>query len=64
MAFFALEYLLRIVVADRKLGFAFSFFGLVDLIAIAPFYLSLGIDLRAIRAVRFLRIFRILKLAR
>lgn len=61
---FTIEYLLRIVVADRKLAFVFSFFGLVDLIAIVPFYLSLGIDLRAVRAVRFLRIFRILKLAR
>ena len=34
---FTLEYVLRLVVADRKLGFAFSFFGLVDLLAILPF---------------------------
>ena len=61
---FSVEYLLRIVVARKKLSFVFSFFGLVDLIAILPFYLSLGIDLRSIRIVRLLRIFRMLKLAR
>jgi voltage-gated potassium channel len=61
---FTVEYILRIVVADRKLAFVFSFFGLVDLAAILPFYLFLGIDLRSMRIVRFLRIFRILKLAR
>jgi voltage-gated potassium channel len=61
---FTVEYLLRLWVADRKLGFAFSFFGLVDLLAILPFYLATGLDLRSIRAVRLLRLFRILKVAR
>ena len=42
----------------------FSFFGLVDLIAILPFYLSLGIDLRAVRVLRLLRVVRLFKLAR
>ena len=64
VALFTLEYGLRIAVAERRLGFVFSFFGLVDLIAILPFYLSLGLDLRSVRAIRFLRIFQILKLAR
>ncbi|MFN3413092.1 MAG: ion transporter, partial [Thermoanaerobaculum sp.] len=58
------EYLLRVLVAEKKTRYVFSFFGLVDLIAIAPFYLSTGLDLRALRAVRFLRVFRLLKLAR
>jgi voltage-gated potassium channel len=61
---FTLEYLLRIYVADRKLRFVSSFFGLVDLAAIAPFYLALGVDLRSIRVIRLLRVFRVLKLAR
>ena len=61
---FTLEYVLRIYVADRKLGFVFSFFGIIDLLAILPFYLSFGIDLRSLRALRFLRLFRILKLVR
>ena len=49
---FTLEYLLRIYVADKKVKFIFSFFGLIDFLAILPFYL------------RFFRLFRILKLMR
>lgn len=61
---FTAEYLTRLAVADRKIGFVTSFFGVVDLLAILPFYLSLGFDLRSVRAFRFLRLFRILKLVR
>jgi voltage-gated potassium channel len=61
---FTAEYLLRLWVAERKLSYATSFFGLVDLAAILPFYLSLGVDLRSVRAFRLLRLFRIFKLAR
>lgn len=61
---FTAEYLLRIYVADSKPRFIFSFFGLIDLLAILPFYLSFGIDLRSLRALRFIRLFRLLKLAR
>ena len=58
---FTAEYLLRIFAAPRPLGYILSFWGLVDLVAIAPFYLSLGLDLRALRALRLLRLFRMLK---
>jgi voltage-gated potassium channel len=58
------EYILRIVVADRKLGFIFSFFGIVDLVAILPFYIASGVDLRSIRAFRLLRLFRAFKIVR
>lgn len=61
---FTAEYLLRITVADKKLKFIFSFFGIIDLIAVLPFYLAAGLDLRALRIVRLLRVIRILKLAR
>lgn len=61
---FTVEYLLRILVADRKLAFIFSFFGIVDLLAILPFYLTTGIDLRSLRALRFLRSLRLFKLMR
>jgi voltage-gated potassium channel len=61
---FTVEYLARLVVVDRKLQFVFSFFGLVDLIAILPFYIASGIDLRAVRAFRLFRLLRILKLLR
>jgi voltage-gated potassium channel len=61
---FSLEYVLRLLVADRKLGFVFSFFGLVGLAAALPFYFATGLDLRAVRVVRLLRLFRIFKLVR
>jgi len=61
---FTIEYLLRIIVSDKKLKFIFSFYGLIDLFAILPFYLSTGIDLRSIRALRLLRLFRAFKLVR
>ncbi|MCA9234397.1 MAG: ion transporter [Planctomycetales bacterium] len=61
---FTLEFLLRLWVADRPSQYAFSFFGMVDLAAILPFYLASGFDLRAIRSFRLLRLFRLIKLAR
>lgn len=61
---FTAEYLLRIYVASSKSRFVFSFFGIVDLAAILPFYLTVGVDLRSLRAIRLLRLVRILKLAR
>ncbi|HHI81416.1 MAG TPA: ion transporter [Planctomycetes bacterium] len=61
---FSIEYFFRVLVADSKLKFAFSFYGLIDLFAILPFYLSTGIDLRSIRVFRLLRLFRIFKLFR
>ena len=64
VAIFTIEYLLRIFVANHKLKFIFSFYGLVDFFAILPFYLTSGIDLRSLRAFRFLRLFRALKLVR
>ena len=61
---FTIEYGLRIATSTKKMNYIFSFYGIVDLVAILPFYLSSGLDLRAIRAIRVFRIFRILKLAR
>ncbi|MBD3635732.1 MAG: ion transporter [Crocinitomicaceae bacterium] len=55
---FTIEYLLRVILIDKKLKFIFSFFGLVDLFAILPFYLSTGLDLRSLRALRLLRLFK------
>ena len=61
VAIFTFEYLLRIVAAPNKLGFIFSYQGLIDLLAIAPFYLT-GLDVRWVRALRLLRLLRVLKL--
>ena len=60
---FSLEYCLRLYVAPKKFKFVFSFLGIVDLLAILPFYLA-GLDLKAIRFVRLFRIIRLLKLTR
>ncbi len=63
---FTAEYVLRLVCVGRPLRYARSFFGVVDLLAIAPTYLSLVVSgtqsLAVIRALRLLRIFRVLKL--
>ena len=65
-AIFTVEYLLRIVCVDRPTRYALSFFGIVDLLAIVPTYVSLfspGSEyLVVIRALRVLRVFRVLKL--
>ena len=63
---FTIEYLLRLLSVGRPLAYATSFYGLVDLLAILPTYLSIVIPgaqyLLVIRILRVLRIFRILKL--
>jgi len=67
---FTVEYLLRLWVAPLKykqsrrpkIKYIFSFYGIVDLAAILPFYVSLfgfGVDLRVLRAARLLRILKI-----
>ena len=61
---FTIEYLLRLIVADKKLKVIFSFYGLIDLIAILPFYIARGIDLRSIRIFRLFRLFRAFKVFR
>jgi len=64
VAVFTLEYLLRMLVARPRWRYVLSFFGIVDLVAILPFYVATGLDLRSVRAFRLLRVFRIFKLAR
>jgi voltage-gated potassium channel len=61
---FTIEYALRIVTSERPLRYIRSFYGIVDLVAILPFYLSLGVDLRGVRAFRLIRVFRLFKLSR
>jgi len=61
---FSLEYLVRLYIAKNKLKFITSFYGIIDILAILPFYLTLGFDLRSARVLRFLRLFRLIKLIR
>jgi voltage-gated potassium channel len=64
---FTIEYLLRLYSVGKPARYARSFFGVVDLLAILPTYLSFFIpgaqSLLVIRALRLLRVFRVLKLA-
>jgi voltage-gated potassium channel len=64
VAIFSVEYLYRLATSRERLKYITSPYGLIDLIAILPFYLSLAIDLRSLRVIRLLRLVRLLKLAR
>jgi voltage-gated potassium channel len=66
---FTAEYLGRLYYAKNRLGYIFSFYGMIDLVAIVPTYLGLT-NLtflkvaRAIRVIRMLRTLRLIKVAR
>lgn len=63
---FTIEYVLRLVSVGRPALYAASFFGVIDLLAILPTYVSLIFPgtqyLLVIRILRVLRIFRVFKL--
>lgn len=61
---FTAEYLIRLFSSQKKFAFVTSFHGMIDLLAILPFYLTLALDLRTLRLIRLLRLLRVLKLAR
>ena len=62
--FFTIEYALRILTIKKPLKYIFSFYGIIDLIALLPMYLSLFVTgtsvLSIVRAFRLLRLFKIL----
>ncbi len=61
---FTFEYLLRLWIAEDRPGFVFSFFGIIDLLVILPFYLQFAVDLRSLRVFWLFRLFRLFKLVR
>jgi len=65
-AMFTLEYLVRIWCTPNRRGYMLSIYGIVDLLALLPTYLSLLLPQTAplliIRMLRILRIFRVLRL--
>ncbi|MGZ5189253.1 MAG: ion transporter [Kaistella sp.] len=65
-AFFTVEYILRILTIKNKKAYIFSFFGIIDFLAILPFYLSLFFPITKyfliLRMLRMLRVFRIFNL--
>lgn len=74
IGYFTLEYLIRLFTSPDRLAFIKSFYGVVDLIAIVPFYFSLLFIVLAedfilhsigmVRIVRLIQILRIMKLSR
>lgn len=61
---FTIEYVLRFWVSKKPLKYIFSFYGIIDFIAIAPFYFTSSGHLLSLRALRVFRIFRAFKLVR
>lgn len=61
---FSTEYILRIFVSKRPIKYIFSFYGIIDILAILPFYVTGLMDLRFLRMFRIFRVFRAFKLIR
>jgi voltage-gated potassium channel len=63
---FTVEYFLRLLCVGQPARYARSFFGVIDLLAIVPTYISVIVPgaqaLAVVRVLRILRVFRVLKL--
>ena len=69
VAWFTLEFLVRLLSCPNKLQFSKSCMNIIDLLAIIPYYITLafdehGLGLDNIRIIRLVRVFRIFKLSR
>ncbi len=64
--FFSLEYIGRIIGAHKKLSYIFSFFGIIDALAIFSTLLSIAnlIPLKSARALRILRFLKMMRLSK
>lgn len=63
---FTLEYIARLLCVRRPWQYAWSFYGVIDLLAILPSYINLFTSanyVMVVRVLRLLRVFRVLKLA-
>ncbi len=63
---FTIEYIARLLCVRRPRQYALSFYGIIDLLAILPSFISLFTSanyVMVIRVLRLLRVFRVLKLA-
>jgi voltage-gated potassium channel len=65
---FTLEYLARLLITENTKSYAFSFWGIIDLVSTIPTYLTFFFPasplFRIVRTVRLLRIFKVLRLTR
>ena len=63
---FTIEYIMRIYISEKPSKYIFSFWGIIDLLATIPTYLSLIVAgpqfLLMIRVFRLLRVFRVFRL--
>ena len=70
IVYFTLEFVLRLIASPNKLRFFFDFLNIIDLLAIAPFYVTQltqsqeRISIYFLRTIRLVRVFRIFKLSR
>ncbi len=64
VALFTLEYLVRWGMSRSKIAYPFTPLAIVDFVAVLPFYVSTGIDLRAVRVLTVFRVLRVFKLGR
>ena len=64
---FTLEYMFRVINSNPKSKYIFSFYGIIDLLAILPFYIIyltfniVGFNIVSMNAVRFFRVLRVFK---
>lgn len=65
---FTIEYIFRLWVTRKPINYALSFYGIIDLVAILPTYLSIfvgsGQALVVVRILRLMRVFRVFKLGK
>tara|TARA_B100001093_G_scaffold514618_1_gene589051 strand:+ start:26243 stop:26851 length:609 start_codon:yes stop_codon:yes gene_type:complete len=55
---FSIEYLIRFLANPKKMKYLFSFWSIIDLVALAPFYLGFPVDLREVRILRLIQLMK------
>lgn len=61
---FSVEYFLKIITSKKPTSYIFSWWGVIDLLAILPYYLATSVDLRTLRAFRLFRLLRVMRLVK
>lgn len=61
---FTVEYLFRVWLEEKKRNYVFSFYGVIDLICVLPFYIATLMGLESLRLLRLFRLLRIFKMVR